>query len=138
MSTDLFVKPTFKNLYLQYDSYHSKATLDNLAYGQALRIKAICSDDGDLNRNLGNLQQNLVRRGYPVSKVRSKISKAKTVPRDKLLHPSAGTKKQRQIVAPFFTTRNPRLAPLAQIIKKHFPILQMSDTFRVKFLSPLL
>lgn len=29
LSTDLFVKPNFKNLYLQYDSYHSKNTLDN-------------------------------------------------------------------------------------------------------------
>lgn len=111
LSADLFVKPTFKNLYLQYDSYHSKSTLDNVAYRQALRIKVICTDERDLNSNLDNLQQNLVKRGYPASKVRSKISKAKNVPRDKLLHPRTEMKKQRQIVAAFVTTRNPRLPP---------------------------
>ncbi|KAJ8046511.1 hypothetical protein HOLleu_05200 [Holothuria leucospilota] len=32
LETDLFVKPSFKNLHLEYDSYHSKHdTLDNIA-----------------------------------------------------------------------------------------------------------
>lgn len=132
----VYVKPTLKNLYLQYGSYHYKSTLDNLVYGQALRTNAICTDERDLNRNLDNLQQNLVKRGYSASKVRSKISKAKNVPRDILLHPRTEMKKQRQIVAPFVTICNPRLPPLAQIIKRYFSILQMSDTFRDKLPNP--
>ena len=136
LSTDLFVKPTFKNLYLRYDSYHSKNTLDNIAYGQALRIKSICSEEKDLYRNLTNLHNNLSERGYPTSKVREKIEHANKVSRNDLLYPDSATKKQRRFLAPLVTTRNPRLPPLPQIIKKHFPILQMSSTFKDNFHRP--
>ncbi|KAJ8046842.1 hypothetical protein HOLleu_05652 [Holothuria leucospilota] len=68
LSTGLFVKPTFKNLYLRYDSYHSMSTLDNIAYGQALRIKSFCSDERDVHRNLTDLHNNLSERSYPSSK----------------------------------------------------------------------
>lgn len=56
LETDLFVKPTFKNLYLKYDSYHSKNTLDNIANGQALRIRTICTIEESVTRNLGTLK----------------------------------------------------------------------------------
>ena len=136
LSTDLFVKRNFKNLYLRYDSYHSRNTLDNIAYGQAIRIKSICSVERDLQRNLTKLQNNLGERGYPIFKVGSKIKEANKMSRDDLLNPQHATKKQKHFVAPFVTTRNPRLPPLSKIIKKHFPILQMSKTFKDKFSSP--
>lgn len=136
LSTDLFVKPTFKNLYLRYDSYHSKSTLDNIAYGQALRIKSICSDERDVHRNLTDLHNNLSERGYPSSKVREKIKHAGKLSRSSLLCSEHATKKQRRFLAPLVTTRNPRLPPLSQIIKKHFPILQMSKTFKDNFHRP--
>ena len=136
LNTDLFVKPTFKNLYLQYDSYHSRHTLDNIAYGQALRIKAICSEEDDLQKNLQNLQNNLGERGYPISKISEGINKATRASRNRLLNSELATKKHKHIVAPLVTTRNPRLPPLSQIIKKHFPILQLSKTFLDNFHQP--
>ncbi|KAJ8027444.1 hypothetical protein HOLleu_32589 [Holothuria leucospilota] len=70
LDTDLYVKPSFKNLYLHYDSYHNRYALDNIAYGQALRIKSICSQEKDLRRNLEILEHNLSERGTTGEKFR--------------------------------------------------------------------
>lgn len=56
LNTDLFVKPTFKSLYFNYNSYHSKHVLDNIAYGQALRIRTICSTEESAHKNLNTLR----------------------------------------------------------------------------------
>ncbi|KAJ8051152.1 hypothetical protein HOLleu_04614 [Holothuria leucospilota] len=85
-NTDLFVKPTFKNLYLNYNSYHSKHFLENIAYGQALRIRTICSTKESAHKNLNTLKSNLIERGYPTSIVNEKVSKTCTIPRRTLLN----------------------------------------------------
>lgn len=56
---------------------------------------------------------------------------------DNLLNTQFVTKKKKCFIAPLVTTRNPHLPPLSKIIKKHFPVLQMSNTFEDTFSRPL-
>ena len=46
LETDLYCKPTDTHQYLQRASCHPWHTKKAIPYGQALRIRRICSDDG--------------------------------------------------------------------------------------------
>ena len=136
LGTDLYVKPFLKHFYIKYDSFYSKHTLDNIAYGQAIRIKTICSTEESTQKNLNFLHNNLLDRGYPVEIVDEKIQKACKYSRRDLLKPKGCPKFKKQFRAPLVVTRNPRLPPLSSIVRKHFPILKLSNTFREIFPNP--
>ena len=50
--TDLYVKPTDTNSYLNYNSAHPPNCKNSLPYSQFLRIKHICTEDSDYLRNI--------------------------------------------------------------------------------------
>ena len=58
---------------------------NSIAYGQAIRLKKICSDENDLQRNLVSLEYWLVNRGYRAEKVRPEIQKINLIDRANLL-----------------------------------------------------
>ena len=48
---------------------------DSIAYGQAIRLTRICSDENDLQRNLVSLESWSVNTDYRTEKVRPEIQK---------------------------------------------------------------
>ena len=58
---------------------------NSIAYGQAIRLKRICSDENDLQRSLLSLEFWLVSRGYRAEKVRPEILKINLIDRANLL-----------------------------------------------------
>lgn len=75
--TKLFTKPLCTDpMYVNYSSFHPRNVLDNIVYSQALRFKALCSENSDKEKCFLDLEKNLVSRGYPSKIVREKISKA--------------------------------------------------------------
>ena len=58
---------------------------NSIAYGQAIRLKKICSDENDLQRNLVSLEYWLVSRGYRAEKVRPEIQKINLIDRANFL-----------------------------------------------------
>ena len=67
LSTDLYSKPTDTNQYLLPSSCHPPHVAKSIPYSQALRIRRICSTDKSLKKRLGQLKNNLKRRGYKQS-----------------------------------------------------------------------
>ena len=126
--TNLYSKPSQKNLYLHYSSYHRKSTKDNIIYGEALRAHCVTSDPEDLKTNMAKLSGNFQKRGYPPNIIKQKIEKALQTPRTNLLRTT--TKKTTTIQAPCVVTRNPKNPNLEKIIQQHFHILQLSPAFR--------
>ena len=55
-----------------------------MLYIQAVRIKAICSEEEDLHHKLGDLESWLVNRGYRAKIVRRKIQKINVIDRQAL------------------------------------------------------
>ena len=55
IKTNLFVKPTNKQLYLDYNSNHPNHCKDSIPYSQALRITERCSDTLDADLHLKNV-----------------------------------------------------------------------------------
>ena len=69
ISTKLYVKPTDRNAYLQYSPYHPRSMKENIPYGQALRVKKICTNKDDLESSMETLKNNFINRGYPQDKI---------------------------------------------------------------------
>ena len=64
LETDLFCKPTDTHQYLQRrfcQPWHNKKAIP---YGQALRLRRICSDEDKFRTRSENLVEWLVNRGY--------------------------------------------------------------------------
>ena len=85
LSTDLYVKETDSHQFLHFDSCHPYHTKKGIPYGQALRIRRICSDDGSFESRVADLRQWLLSRGHKNDLVESQIEKARSLDRDALL-----------------------------------------------------
>ena len=81
MKTDLFIKPSNLQLYLDYTSNHPEPCKTGLVYGQALRVVERCTDVQDACSHLQNLKERLVERQYPEALVDEGISRARKIDR---------------------------------------------------------
>ena len=77
LKTDLFIKPSNLQLYLNYDSNHHQPCKTGLMYSQALRVVERCTDVQDANCHLQNLKEKFVERKYPENVVVEQIDRAK-------------------------------------------------------------
>ena len=84
--TNLFIKPSNKQLYLDFMSNHPEPCKEAIIYGQALRILERCSKDEDAVSHLENLKSKLLARNYPEELIESKFKKAKSYSRHSLIH----------------------------------------------------
>ena len=84
LCSSLYTKPTDTHQYLHSTSCHRAVCKNSIAYGQAIRLKIICSDENDLQRKLVSLESWLVNRGYSAEKVRPEIQKINSIDRANL------------------------------------------------------
>ena len=77
LKTDLFIKPSNLQLYLNYDSNHPEPCKTGLVYSQALRVVERCTDVQDANCHLSNLREKFIERKYPEKLVEEQIDRAK-------------------------------------------------------------
>ena len=134
LHTDLYVKPTDKFQYLNFNSshpYHQKASLP---YGLALRIKRICSDPGDFKSHCDKLVVLLRKRGFKMGLIKDGIRKASLLNRDELLQPTTVREKDERII--FSTTYNPMIPDLKEKLYNLQPILHSSPKCRKLFPQP--
>ena len=83
--TNLYVKPTNKQLFLDYFSNHPEHCKKGIAYSQALRVIERCSTSEDTKDNLDKLETKLTERNYPPNLVKSKIQLAEKKNRKEIL-----------------------------------------------------
>lgn len=87
IATNIYKKPMSKNMYLSYYSNHPKHLLQALPYSQAIRIKRICSNEEDCNREIGDMFNRFLVRGYPKTDIDKCKLKIQTKSRHDLLIP---------------------------------------------------
>ena len=83
--TDLYVKPSDKQLYLYSASCHPPNTKRGLAYGLGLRIRRICEKEKDYERHRQELKLQLRRRGYSGKLIEAQLQKVDKLDRNELL-----------------------------------------------------
>ena len=135
LHTDLYVKPTDKFQYLNFTSshpYHQKASLP---YGLALRIKRICSNQGDFRLHCQKLVGLLRRRGFKLGLIKEGIRKAAAVDRAELLRErTEGEEKEDRMI--FATTYNPMIAHLKDKVTNLHHILHSTEKCKELFPKP--
>ena len=85
LSTSVYVKPTDTHQYLHATSCHRSIYKTSIPYGQAVRLKLICSNETDLQEKLKGLETWLLERGYRSERVRPEIQRVNNVERNSLL-----------------------------------------------------
>ena len=75
--TDLYIKPTDKQLYLNSSSCHPSNTKKGLAYGFGLRMKRIYEKEEGYKKHRQDLKIQLRRRGYSGKLIESQLGKVR-------------------------------------------------------------
>ena len=134
LETDLYVKPTDKFQYLNFTSshpYHQKASLP---YGLALRIKRICSNQGDFKRHCEKLIIHLRKRGFKLGLIKEGIRKASQMKREDLLTPKEKSPTDERMI--FSTTFNPMVPDLREKIHNLHHILHSTEKCKKLYPHP--
>ena len=76
--TNLYIKPTNEQIYLDYNSNHPMHCKTGIPYSQALRIMERCATTIDRDSHFLNLESKLIERNYPPQLVSQQIERTKT------------------------------------------------------------
>ncbi len=122
--TTLYTKPTDTHDYLLYNSAHPKHCKNATPFSQLLRIRKICKNDRDFEKNSELVLGNFYRRGYPLEILKTAWNAVKSLDRDMLLveKPPSNTEPTEQS---FFltTTYNPAFPNLKGILGKYWDLV---------------
>ena len=97
LKTNLFVKPSNLQIYLDFMSNHPTHCKVGLIYGQALRVIERCSDPSDADLHLENLKSKLLDRNYPENEIKKQFTRAKKSDRSQLIHQNRKKKKDDKV-----------------------------------------
>ena len=126
LETNLFIKPSNQQLYLDYLSNHPNPCKEGLVYGQAVRILERCSKKEWSDYHLNNLREKLRDRHYPESLISDKFAKARLKSRAELVHQKRKVCKSDKKVRLIFT-HNEANPPLHQWLREAKKCLLKND-----------
>ena len=122
----IFKKPTDRSNYLHNFSYHPNSLKNNIPYGQALRLKKICTNEADYEKSLANQEQAVLKRGYQKNHLSSQFQKASSKERsDLLLYKGKLEQERNQLL--FISTYNKTLPRIKNALNKHWNLLQINE-----------
>ncbi len=124
--TDLYTKPTDKHQYLSPESCHPRHCTSSIPYSQSLRLRRICSTDQDFRTRTKELKTYLTARGYDGSVVDLQIDRAASLTSERALQPS-GRQEQTVSRVPLVVSFYPGLPRLNRILRRHLPVLHISE-----------
>ena len=117
LETNLYIKPTNLQLYLDYFSNHPEHCKRGIIYSQALRIVERCSKLVDTEKHLSNLEEKLTERNYPKELILENFDKAKKKNRKDLIFNPRKTKVKDDKIRLIFT-HNAGNPPLHQWMRE--------------------
>ena len=126
LETELFVKPTNLQLFLDYESNHPTHCKDAIIYSQALRVIERCSLPGSAESHLESLRGKFLSRKYPENIVDQQFSRAKKKGRKDLIFQKRKEKEKDDKIRLIFThnSNNPPLHQWIRQAKKHLTTTQ--------------
>ena len=78
ISTDVYSQPTDTHQYLDFRSSHPKLVKQAIPYGQALRLRRICSSEGKFDQRIEEFKSYLHKRGFEKTRISSQCEKVKS------------------------------------------------------------
>ena len=129
--TKTFKKPTDRSSYLHNTSYHQTSLKTNIPYGQALRLKKICTLPEHYHESLTTLKESFMKRGYQEKNLQKQFTKAEHKERHQLLEQKKNQTQQNRV--PLITVYNKGLPKLREIIDKHWNLLKINTDIAKSF-----
>ena len=123
LATKVYTKPTDRQAFLHKNSAHPNHLKNSIPYGQALRLRRICSDKVDFEEGCNKLRTKLIERGYKEHEINLQIERVAKEKRDDLLHYKDKTPMTK---IPFAVTYNSQLPNIKEAIDKHWDILKIN------------
>lgn len=143
LKTNLFIKPSNLQLYLDFHSNHPMHCKVGIIYGQALRIVERCSDEGDVHPHLENLKGKLLCRNYPENLIDQQFSRAKKKTRREIIYQKRRPKNAKDEKVRLIFTHNEGNPPLHQWLRETRKLLvrnekarKLGDNIQIAFRQP--
>ena len=130
LQMDLFIKPSNKQLYLDFYSNHPNPCKEGVIFGQALRVIERCSKTEDSSKHLSNLKSKLEERNYPETLIDKKFSAAKKRNRMSLINQSRHEKNGKDEKVRMIFTYNRGNPPLKKLFREAKKCLIKDDRAR--------
>ena len=125
LCTTIYRKSSDRSNFWHYKLAHPKALKDSIPYSQALHIKRICSETSEVIKNLKDLKDAFIRRGYHSKILDHHFERAMNVDRKMLLENKEKTSTQGNL--PLVLTHNKTLSNIKNVIDKHWHILSINE-----------
>ena len=132
LSTKVFTKPTDRQAYLHKQSAHPNHLKKSIPYGQALRLRRICTEVEEFEAASEKLKTQMTTRGYSNEEVSAQINRAREKEREELLQYRP---KKTSTRIPFVVTYYPDLPNLKATVEKHWSILQINQKMKETFVE---
>ena len=133
LTTDVFQKETDTHSYLQQSSSHPNNCKKGIPYSQFLRLRRLCTDNNTLKRRLSEYIEYFVNVGY--SRKVLKDTATKLLARSQM-ETLVENNIQKEARTRLITTYNALLPPIDSIVRKHWPITQVTDKCRKALTKP--
>ena len=115
--TDLYSKPVDTHTYLHSSSFHPPSLLASIPKTQFIRLRRICTNITDYNRNATNFIQFFIKRGYKSMKLVTIAQEVAAMDRATLLQPKPRAPSPSTNTPALVITWHPKLRSLAGLIK---------------------
>ncbi len=129
--TDLYSKPTDTHQLLHRSSCHPGHTKKGIPYGQALRLRRICSEDSFFLERSKQLKSWLLDRGYKGAEVDREIDRAKHLDRGHIIQDKNRNAENSRIA--LVLTYHPALNKVYEILQNCLATLCVDDEHRRLF-----
>ena len=120
--TNLFIKPTNSQLFLDFNSNHPEHCKEAIPFSQALRVVERCSSSEQRDLEFKNLKTKFQERNYPEQIIEKQFSKAKSKERKTLIFQKRKPKGKGEKKVRFIFTHNSANPPIHKWVreaKKH-------------------
>ena len=126
LHTNLFIKPTNKQLYLDFNSNHPNHCKIGIPYSQALRVVERCSTPINEEEHLVNLKEKLIDRNYPPNLVDKQFIRAKkNNRRDRIFQQRKRNKQDNKVR--LILTHNSTNPPIHMWVRQCKKLLERND-----------
>ena len=130
--SDLYFKPTDCHQYLSFSSCHPYHVKKGIIFGQALRVKRICSSTEDFEKHMTSMKTWFLERDYPTDLIDEQMCRARNEDLSQRPRNQENKKSGPVLVA----TYHPALSRMSQILKEYFYLLQIEPEMKTLFPDP--
>ena len=127
LKTDLYVKPTNKQLFLEFTSNHPKPCIESIPYSQALRVVERCTEPDHRDQQLSDLKEKFVERKYPSELIDNQFKRATNKDRKSLIFQARKPRDQADKKVRCIFTHNQSNPPIHMWVREGQKLLARND-----------